>query len=82
MAFVTLAPDPTPTSSADETSYTETFKDNINDYKPIENLQIGPGHNEKLTAYDIPIILSALYSRLSDRLWDMVYSSDEVSLRR
>lgn len=83
MADATLAEDPTPASSADDVSYTETFKQDSGDNKPVENLQIGPGMNTgKLTANDIPIIFNALYKTLSDRFRDMLDSSDEVSLRR
>jgi hypothetical protein len=84
MADATLAADPTPASSADDVGCTETFKhDSGGYYKPVENLQVGPGQNNgKLTANDILVIFRAVYKTLSDRFRDMLDSSDEVSLRR
>ncbi|KAJ5620377.1 hypothetical protein N7510_004361 [Penicillium lagena] len=83
IADATLAPNPTPVSSDDGVSYTKTFTHGSSDYKPVKNLEVGPGENNgKLTINDIPRIFRALYKTLSDRFRERLDSSDEVSLRR
>ncbi|KAJ5279879.1 hypothetical protein N7478_005251 [Penicillium angulare] len=76
------SPSPSPTTSADEVTFTTTIKNGKD--KPFKNIQIGSGWEGKnrVEASDVPFIMDAVYGTLADRFNDLVDSSDELGLNK
>lgn len=62
--------------------YTHNIEHVNTNEKPIENVQIMPGWDNKhqLTAEDVPRVMDAVYKELAHRFRNMLDSSDEVGL--